>query len=155
MLSGETPNASRNYGDGLRVISRRRVVSDLLEMVLEFFSLTGQTDLLISTNINISTNTTEESGQKAVNLSMSIHSASMQLLEQYRGPFRSLAGLCCTCTPPESRSSSKRGEGLLGLDKNERSTGAAVSFATTSLPPLLSSVDAGGGDIEDDDEEEI
>ena len=34
----------RCYGEGSQVISRRRVISDILEMVLEFFAVTGQTD---------------------------------------------------------------------------------------------------------------
>jgi hypothetical protein len=129
--------SSRCYGEGAMVISRRRLVRDVLEMVLEFFSLTGQLDLLGSTNIALP-------GQSKT--STSIHAAAAALLEEYSGGRGRAAGLACCC--PESKAKAK--------DPIARASGDGSDRIASPRPaPSVKVSNASEGSSDDDDEDEI
>lgn len=82
----DTRRGRRFYGEGSQVISRRCLVGDVLEMVLEFFSLTSQTDLLSGTNMQLQ-------GRS----SASILLVASSLLDQFREDCGAAPGIACSC----------------------------------------------------------
>lgn len=83
------------YGEGSKVISRRRLVSDVLEMVLQFFSLTGQDDLLASTNMTL--DECDQARKMTDNSGSSLLATATNLLGMFRDGCSRTTSIKCTC----------------------------------------------------------
>ena len=97
------PRLEQYYGNGSQTTTKRQIICDILDLVLDFFSLTGQVDLLTGTKITVTKGNVFYKDPSLEALSapvetVSMYTAAKMLLQQFGNNYirPSLAG--CTCS---------------------------------------------------------